>query len=350
MRLAVVLVHYRTPDLLVRSVEALRADASASDLELELVVVDNGSEAAGRRLWQGLDLRVIDPGENLGYAGGARRGVEATTAPRVVVMNPDVLVLPGCLATLSTALEGGAAAAGPRFFWDEERRFLLPPTDPVGRGWELLDVLAAGGGFWAARARRAWRRHALRHLLAADPVPSHRLSGALIALRREVWERIGPFDDGYRLYFEETDWLERLRRAGLPALHVPAAQAVHLYAQSTVAEGRAARWFEQSNRRFRRRFFGAAFTRLLEGLAGRVGAAGEPDLEEPTANAAITHWEISPSVKGYPAAVCAAVNARGRRLVGEELWGRMAPGTYYLRALDARGHELGGRRLVRPEG
>ena len=348
MKLAVILVHYHTPDLLVRSVEALRADAATSNLELELVVVDNGSEASGRQFWHGLDLRVIDPGKNLGYAGGARRGVEATTAPRVVVMNPDVLVLPGCLATLLAALDQGLAAAGPRFFWDEERRFVLPPTDPVGRVWELLDVLAAGGGFWAVQARRIWRRHALHHLLAEKPVPSHRLSDALIALRRKVWERIGPFDEGYRLYFEETDWLERLRRAGLPACHVPAAQAVHLYAQSTVGEGQAAHWFEESNRRFRQRFFGPLFTRLLEGLAARAGSGREPDLEEPTASADIARWEISPSPKGYPAATCVAGDPGGRHLLGDDLWARMAPGIYYLRAIDARGREVGGVRLERP--
>ena len=154
-------------------------------------------------------------------------------------MNPDVLVLPGCLPALLAALRAGAAVAGPRFYWDRGRRLLLPPAELRTRREELLRLLAGKRGGWAARARRRWRRHARRHWEAREPLPSHALSGSLLALRRSAWEAVGPFDEGFRLFFEETDWLLRARRQGLAGRYVPAAEAVHLYSQS--AAPRAAR-------------------------------------------------------------------------------------------------------------
>ncbi len=346
MKLAVILVHYRSPRLARDACEALARDAEASGLELETVLVDNGSRPEDSELLGALPARRLDPGRNLGYAGGANAGVRETTAERVVLMNPDVEVLPGCLGALAEALDGGAAAAGPRFYWDRGRRYLLPPTEEVSRTAEVLAVLARRGGVWARLARRRWRRHAWRYWSARKPVAGYDLSGALIAFRRTAWRRVGPFDEGYRLYCEETDWLRRLRAAGLEARYVPSAQAVHLYAQSTADEPRVEQWRLDSSRRFRRRVYGAAFTRLLEGLSGRLGEATFPP-ESPSPPGRSAAWlEVSPSPLGFPAAGCRlspgmAVPAD----LPDEICGRMAPGVYTLRAVDAAGRELGLTRL-----
>ncbi len=344
MKLAVVIVHYRTPELLGPACEALAADAGAAGIELEGVVVDNGSRPGDRELLAELPFRRLDPGRNLGYAGGANLGLRQTAADLVLVMNPDVVVLPGCLAALVATLDSGAAAAGPRFFWDHGKRFLLPPTEPVSRRAELWRLAAARGGRWAARGRRRWRRHARRHWLAAAPLRSYDLSGALLAIRRSAWQRVGPFDEAYRLYFEETDWLQRLRRAGREARFVPAAEAVHLYAQSVPRQDRAAAWFLESNRRFRRRVFGRPFAGLLE-LLGRITSPRRPPPAEttsPPAAAAAAWLEVSPSAIGYPAA--------GRRLeppstfagaaLPQEIWQRLAAGTYFVRTVDGPGRDL----------
>ena len=57
--LAIVLVHYRTPVLLVDAVQALLRDLASSRLSAEIVVVDNGSEPADRAAWSELPLRRI---------------------------------------------------------------------------------------------------------------------------------------------------------------------------------------------------------------------------------------------------------------------------------------------------
>jgi GT2 family glycosyltransferase len=346
MRVAVILVHYRTPELAAAAVAALLADAGQSGLEVEGILVDNGSDEAGRALLEDLPFERIDPGGNLGFAGGVNLGVTRSQAETIVVMNPDVRILPGCLGALLEALRSGAAIAGPRFYWDEGRRMLLPPAEERSRAAELLSLFAARDERWAVRARRRWRRHARRHWQARQPLASYALSGSLLVFTRAAWEQVGPFDEGFRLYFEETDWLRRAERLELPARYVPAAEAIHLHGRSAVQEPQASAWFEESARRFRERHYGHWFVRLLEKLAGRPwrrppvrsASCEQVDLSD----LSFPLWvEVSPNPAGFPAAaerLRAPLNVPWRlpaeiteRLVGAEL---------SLRVVDAGGREL----------
>lgn len=368
--LAVVLVHYHTPRLAAAAIAALQQDlgagrGAAAGLEVEWLLVDNGSDPAGRELLAGLPVRLLEPGRNLGYAGGVNLGVASSRAEMVLLMNPDVLVLPGCVDGLVACLREGAAAAGPRFYWDSGRRLLLPPAEARDRRGELLAWLAAArGAGWAARARRRSRRHCRRHWQAAAPLPSHALSGSLLAVTRAAWERIGGFDEGFPLYFEETDWLLRLRRAGLPARFVPAAEAVHLYGRSAAGEPRAAAWFEESARRFRRRHYGAWFAWGLERLArGGRHAPAAPWLRALRALQALPApplpplpaegldldlyprplWvEISPHAAGYPAAAERIAEAApgARWQPPADLAERLAEGAWWVRLSDESGGDL----------
>ncbi|MEM1177251.1 MAG: glycosyltransferase family 2 protein [Acidobacteriota bacterium] len=305
MRVGVVLVHYRTPGLAASAAASLHRDAEASGLDLDLVLVDNGSTPDDRAFLGRLDgVRIIDPGENLGYAGAFNLGAERLgDADVLAVMNPDVSVLPGCLRALVDALGAGAGVVGPRFWWDRRGRYMLPPTEERGRRQSLSRFLSQRLG--AGRARSAWRRHARRHWLSAEPVASLSLSGAFLAIERGAWRRVGPFDDRYRLYFEESDWLERARRAGVRGLYVPSAEAHHAYAQSTVKEPRAERWFLGSHRRFRRQHYGRAFTATLE-LMSRHWLPRRPVLESGPprqADVEAAEWiEVAASPEGFPAA------------------------------------------------
>lgn len=331
---AVVLVHYHTPELVARAVAALQRELPGP---AEWVVVDNGNDERGRAILAGLPVRVVDPGRNLGYAGGVNAGMAATRAEVVLVMNPDVEVLPGCVAALSAELEGRrTAVAGPQFYWDEGHRFLLPPGEIRNRRAEWI---AARGGL---RARQAWRRHARRHWEAREPLSSPALSGSLLALRRDAWNDVGPFDEAYRLYFEETDWLLRARKRGWDARFVPAARAVHFYNQSAGREGEARRWFEESASRFRRRHYGRWFARCLETFAPRSVDPGTEIDGENLDRFRFPLWiELSPRREGFPAAGEWLASSVFRWELPEAVRRQWQGGPLFARLVEPGGRELG---------
>ncbi len=268
--LAVVIVHYHAARALAVAAAALERDLERSGVAAEWCVIDNGSTVEERGVLASLGLPLLAGAGNNSFAAGVNQGVAATAAPSVLVLNPDVEVLPGCVRALLDELERGAGAAAPRLYWDHQRRFLLPPGEERSRDWELLSLLAKRFAGFAARARRRWRRDARRHWQAAGSLASTRLSGAMLAISRAAWSRVGPFDESYRLYFEETDWLLRLEAAGLSSCQAAGAEAVHGFAHSTKDEPQAARWFEQSARLFRERHYGRGYARLHDRLAGRL--------------------------------------------------------------------------------
>jgi GT2 family glycosyltransferase len=339
VRLALILVHYHTPRLAADAVAALRAgigDELGGDAgDAEWIVVDNGSDADGRALLESLPVRRIDPGANLGYAGGVNLGVASSTAEAVIVMNPDVLVFPGCVAALLERLRAGAAVAGPAFYWDHGRRMLLPPGEERGRLAELLAVLST------RTARRRWRRHARRHWEARGPLESWSLSGSLLAIRRDAWQTVGPFDEGYRLFFEETDWLLRARRLGLRSEYVPAAEAVHLYNQSAAREPRSREWFEESARRFRRLHYGAGFSAVLERLSRQETRTPELPRVSVFDLPPGAEWvEVSPNPAGFPAAAQRLAPGVRSWSLPEEIAARMPGGRWIVQVTDRAGREL----------
>lgn len=397
MRVGVVFVHYHTPELARRAVASAEREltAAAGDgVSGRIVVVDNGSDAAGASVLAGTGAEVLRPPDNLGYAGGLGAGAERLADADVLVLaNPDVELLPGAFAALLAALARGAAVAGPRFFWDHGRRLRLPPTEPRDAWSEALGLLAPRSPAWAARARRRWRRHARRHWWAAGEIASPHLSGALLAVTRAAWERVGPFDTGFRLYFEETDWLTRLARAGLAARYVPAAEVVHAFARSAAGEPRAAEWFRQSAARYAAKHHGrprrAVMAALARGTARRAGgmatggagklAVGEvlsgeaggvagafaaglggkpatsagaardatagaegapPDLDlAPLGTEAPLWLELSPRPEGFPAAGEPLSAGAATWILPEEVRAGLA-GTWWARVVDEEGREL----------
>ena len=135
------------------------------------------------------------------------------------------------------------------------------------------------------------------------------------------------------------------------ARFVGSAAAVHLYAQSTPSEPRTQQWFLESQERFRRRFYGEGFGRLLGAVAG--GGIEPPTAESWSRGGLAIHgqarWlEISASNVGFPAA---GLRLEPRQIgkviepISEALWDQMADGVYYLRQLSSHGRELDIRRV-----
>jgi GT2 family glycosyltransferase len=184
------------------------------DRRFELVVVDNGSDAP---LPPG-GFRLVRPGRNLGFGGGANAGAAAARGGALLILNPDARPAAGALERLLEGLAAHPEAAGlvPRLL-DEQGR-------PQHR-WQLrrlprpLELLLAACSIPTSLAAR-------REPPAGAPIGQP--AAAALLLRRQAWLAVGGFDEGYfPAWFEDVDLARRLARAGSTLRYWPAAVFHH---------------------------------------------------------------------------------------------------------------------------
>jgi N-acetylglucosaminyl-diphospho-decaprenol L-rhamnosyltransferase len=230
---AVVIVTKDSRDDLGRNLDELRAQAG---LELELVVVDNGSTDGTLDLLAARpDVRVIANGENRWLAPAWMQGVRATDAPYVLFLTPDT-ALPArdAVSRLRAALEAdpAAALAGPLLFDEAGGDLLNGSYSFPSVAWIVLTSLGVG-------RRRLLEKPPSRAVAPAqaDVVEVTLLNGACMLAQRSALDAVGGLDERYRLYYEEVDLAKRLRAAGSRILLVRTVRAVHRGKGSPAAPG-----------------------------------------------------------------------------------------------------------------
>jgi N-acetylglucosaminyl-diphospho-decaprenol L-rhamnosyltransferase len=214
--LEVVVVHHRTPKLLLEALERLALHAP----QWRVVVVDTALDPSLPRQLDGVHPRLTWlEAPNHSYAHAVNLGLKATTAPLVAAMNADVLVEARTLDDLASAfVDGRVALAGP-----------LARTSSGSLQDQGLPYR------WHV-ARLRWRGPASAH--GAPPsVGVPWLTGCLIVVRRAALDRVGGMDGSLRFYNEDLEWGLRCRAAGFRNALV-ATEVIHVGASSTPLEGR----------------------------------------------------------------------------------------------------------------
>jgi N-acetylglucosaminyl-diphospho-decaprenol L-rhamnosyltransferase len=230
--LAAVAVTYSPGETLDRFLDTL---AKATTLPVRVVLADNGSTdgeperaAAARE-----DVTFLPTGGNLGYGGGANRGV-ASLPPSVgwvVIANPDVEWGEGSLDKLLAAAKrwprGGAF--GP---------LIRETTGEVYPSARLLPSLGRGLGhavFGKVWPSNPWTLQYRQEKAEITERPAGWLSGSCLLLRREAFDSVDGFDARYFMYFEDVDLGDRIGRAGWLNIYVPEAEVVHIGGHSTAS-------------------------------------------------------------------------------------------------------------------
>ncbi|MBW3667740.1 MAG: glycosyltransferase family 2 protein [Actinobacteria bacterium] len=223
-----VVVNYNAREYLVPCVRSLR-EAGVS----EIVVADNDSRDGSAEALAAAepDAKFVPTGGNFGFGGGANRGAALVSGEYIVVCNPDITIEPDAVDILVAAMEkdGRLAIVGPLVRNPDGSVYPTPRVFP-----RLLD--AAGHAFLGMLAPRNRFTRRYRMLDLDRSVPSADVdwvSGSFFLARREAWDALGGFDEGYFMYAEDTDLCWRAHRAGWRVGFEPAARVTHVQGAST---------------------------------------------------------------------------------------------------------------------
>ncbi|MES2817985.1 MAG: glycosyltransferase family 2 protein [Pseudomonadota bacterium] len=213
--LTVSIVNYKTPQLVVECIDSLKR-FTPSRAALEVVVVDNasGDDSLMQIAAAHPDVRLIDAGGNLGFAGGNNLVLQGCQSDFVLLLNSDAQVEAGTLDGLLQSLEDNpqvGAVSGRVVNASDGADQDYPCRFPT-----LLEMV-----------RRALHGPQFPAAGQHGPVPLERLHGACMLLRGELLTSVGLLDDGFFMYDEDVDWCVRARQQGWLLWLLPQQRVLH---------------------------------------------------------------------------------------------------------------------------
>jgi GT2 family glycosyltransferase len=215
--------------------------AAATGLTLRIIVVDNGSvDDTVEQVRDHPGVMCVETGANLGYAGGINVGRRhAGPCGALGILNPDLILEPGALHEMFTALDDPAVGVVVPMLLDfeghREPSLRREPTLASEVGDALFGNHFKRRPGWMSDVVRDEREYGYRH--AVDWA-----SGAAMLISAACDRAVGAWDERFFLYMEEVDYAARVRAAGLRVEYVQSSMLLALMAVNRV------RYFEKYGR------------------------------------------------------------------------------------------------------
>ncbi len=188
--------------------------------EFEVVVVDNGSEDESLALLHNNfpQVKVIELPENTGFCHAVNVGIQSSAAPYVILLNNDTKAAPGFVSALYRAIEkkpDAFSVSACMLMWDNPGL-----VDDAGDRYCALGWAYARG---KGKSARLYKR----------PAEVFSACGGAAIYRRDVFEKIGLFDELHFAYLEDLDIGWRARLYGYHNYYEPSARVLHYGSAST---------------------------------------------------------------------------------------------------------------------
>lgn len=223
--ISVIIVSWNARDYLRDCLDSIRK--TGGGCVREVIVVDNASTDGSPQMVAEKfpEARLIQTGENLGFARANNRGIKLATGTYLALVNSDVIVHAGCFQKLLAFLDAhpGVGLVGPTVLG---RDGLLQRTCRFLPGvWNLvcealaLDRLFSRWRLFSGREMRHWPQNTRADVEV--------LSGCFWVARHQAVEKVGGLDERFFFYAEDIDWCKRFNDAGWKVSFYPEAQATH---------------------------------------------------------------------------------------------------------------------------
>lgn len=257
---SIVIVSWNVRDLLRDCLDSILVDEG---LAKEIIVVDSlSSDGSPDMVRQSFPtVRLIEPGENVGFSKGNNLGIQASSGRFVFILNPDTKVLERATSRLVAYLDSHptVGVAGPQLLNDDmtvqssRRRFPTLGTAFFESTWLQPYAL-----------RHILDRYHMRDCSDEETLSVDWLQGAALMVRREVIQQVGGFDEAFFMYSEELDWQRRIKDGAWEIVYYPEARIIH-YGGKSSEQSVASRdiHFHSSKIRYFRKYHGPVVAGVL---------------------------------------------------------------------------------------
>ncbi|HEX8568965.1 MAG TPA: glycosyltransferase family 2 protein [Caulobacteraceae bacterium] len=233
---SVIMVVYMTGPALFESIGFVLSEPAVG----EFVIVDNGSPPEDAQRLRRLaasepKIKLLTGHGNVGFARACNMGAAAATGRKLLFLNPDAFLQPGCVEALEEALARcpvRPCIVGAR---------VMNANGTEQRGGRRGEVTPATTllSFTRLSHRLPWLRkfeiHREFEPMPTQPVEVPTISGACFFMAREDFAGVGGFDGGFFLHVEDVDLCWRVRERGGRVLYQPTARIIHLGSTSNAS-------------------------------------------------------------------------------------------------------------------
>lgn len=232
------ILNYNGKDNTVDCLKSLEK-TSRENFELKVLVIDNASkESLILPKFSSIDVKIIKNKDNLGFSGGHNMGIKYALqngADFILILNNDTVVDENLISQLLKSSDDNVGIIASKIYFYPDFEF---HKDRYKKG-------ERGKVFWYAGGVMDWK-NTIGHHRGVDEVDSGQYeevqstdfaSGCCMMVKKEVFEKIGLFDDRYFLYYEDNDLSQRARRLNFRILYNPKAILWHKNAGSVGGSG-----------------------------------------------------------------------------------------------------------------
>jgi GT2 family glycosyltransferase len=232
---SVLIVSWNTCDLLRDCLQSVYAGSGGATCEI--IVIDNGSTDGSPEMVRREfgDVKLIANPDNLGFAAANNLGMTLATGRYVLLLNSDTIVLDNAIVTSVAHADRhpDAAVVGCRILNPDlslqHSCFMFPSILNLLLFSTYLYRLFPNNRFFGREQMTWWKRDDAREV---DVV-----TGCYMLVRKEAIDDVGPMDDRFFMYYEETDWCFRFKSKGWKNRFTPAAEIIHIGGASAVKLG-----------------------------------------------------------------------------------------------------------------
>ena len=238
-KVTVIVLNWNGKKNTLECIKSIRKQKTGS-YQLEIIVVDNASsdDSVPAISKEFPEVKILSNKENLGFSGGVNAGIKYSLdngADYIVMVNNDTTLDKELVIQLVRSLEGKVGIASPKIYFSPGYEFHKNQYKKN----ELGKVIWFAGGVMD-------KKNVIGKHTGVDEVDEGQFdklksidfaTGCCMAIKKEIFEKVGYFDERYFLYYEDNDFSFRTKSAGFEIIYQPKALMWHKNAQSTGGSG-----------------------------------------------------------------------------------------------------------------
>lgn len=227
MKLSIIIVNYQSAALTKACLESLLTQPLPKDTELLVVDNDSGDDSVSLLRADFPEAHVIASPRNSGMAGGVNLGLHKAHGEYYLILNPDIIVLPGAVKKLLEFMDEHPTVglSGGKLISPNGQR-----QPSCYRFYRLATIFYRRT--WLGRTRRG-QQDIARFLMEDHPLDTVQevdwLQGACLMARATAVAQVGGMDERFFMYFEDVDWARRFWQSGWRVSYVPEAVFSHYH-------------------------------------------------------------------------------------------------------------------------